>query len=153
MCAAVVPVVVEMLDHCGGLATWVLVADVVDAVAGTTAAIVCAATTVVAAATATIRMVATATATAVAVTTTTVVAAATVAAAAAVVATALLSTAASATWALLVVDAARRGMAITNGLLEHLEFPLYRHDVGRVGSERFLGSGVCRAKIGHRIRE
>ena len=47
----------------------------------------------------------------------------------------LLSTAASATWALLVVDDARRGLTISDGLAEHLELPLDCHDVGRVGSE------------------
>ena len=69
------------------------------------------------------------------VTTTTVVSTATVGATSTVVATALLSTAASATWALLVVDDAGRGLAISDGLAEHLELPLDRHDVGRVGSK------------------
>jgi len=53
-----------------------------------------------------------------------------------------LSTAVSATWALLVVDDAwrGRGLAIADGLAEHLKLPLCRHDVGPVGSE---DSGVA----------
>ncbi len=59
----------------------------------------------------------------------------TVAATTTVVAAALLSAAASATWALLVVDDTRGGLAIAEGLAEHLELPLDHVDVGRVGSE------------------
>ena len=52
-----------------------------------------------------------------------------------IVATVMLTTAPSAAWALLVVDDARWGLVISDGLAEHLELPLDRHDVGRVGSE------------------
>ena len=45
------------------------------------------------------------------------------------------------------------GLAVADGLAEHLELPLDCRDVGRVGSECFLGSGVCRAKVGNRIHE
>ena len=64
-----------------------------------------------------------------------------------------MSTAASTTWALLIVDDTRGGLAIADGLTEHLELPLDRGDVGHVGSECFLGGGVCHAKVGNRIRE
>ena len=67
--------------------------------------------------------------------TTIIVSAATVAAASTVVATAMLSMAVSTTWALLVVDDARQGLAISDGLAEHLELLLDCHDVGRVGLE------------------
>ena len=127
--------VVEALDWRVGLAAWILGA----AVAGVVTAAVCAAATVVASATIICVLVATiiaaATAVCVLVATTTVVSAATVAAASTVVATALLSTAASTTWALLVVDDAGQGLAIFNGLAEHLELPLDCHDVGHVGLE------------------
>ena len=76
-----------------------------------------------------------ATTTTVVVTTTAVVAATTVAAAATIFATVLLSMAVSAMWALLIVDGAWRELAIADGLAEHLELPLYCHDVGRVGSK------------------
>jgi len=68
------------------------------------------------------------------VSTTTVVATATLAPMT-TVAAALFSTAASATWAPLVVDDTRGGLAIAEGLAEHLKLPLDRRDVGRVGSE------------------
>ena len=134
MCAAVVPVV-EALDWRGGLSAWVLGA----VIAAVVTAAMCATTTVVATAAISCILVATiiaaATAIWVLVATTTVVSAAIVAAAATVVATAMLSTAASATWAFLVVDDARRGLDILDGLAEHLELPLDCHDVGLVGSE------------------
>ena len=57
------------------------------------------------------------------------------AAASTVVATTLISMAASAMWALWVVDDTRQGLTISDGLAEHLELPLDRHDVERVGSE------------------
>ena len=69
------------------------------------------------------------------VSTTTVIATATVAATTTVVAAVLLSTAASLTWALLVVDDTWGGLAIAEGLAEHLELPLDRRDVRHVGSE------------------
>ena len=127
MRAAVVPVF-ETLDRCGGVAG-----------GGTVFTTVCAAATVVAAAAAAVcvlvaTIVATATAicgllvATVVVSTTTVVASASVAATTTVVAAALLS-------ALLVVDDTRGGLAIAEGLAEHLELPLDRVDVGRVGSE------------------
>jgi hypothetical protein len=47
----------------------------------------------------------------------------------------LLSAAPSATWALLVVDGTWGRLAIAEGLAKHLELPLDRVDVGRVGSE------------------
>ena len=140
MRAAVIPVV-KMLDLCGGLATWILVADAVSAAVCATATIVAAAAihvlvaTVVVTAAAAAIWVLVATAATVVVTTTTVVSVATVAAASTVVATSLLSTAASATWALLVVDDARRGLTISNGLAEHFELSMDCHDAGRVGSE------------------
>jgi hypothetical protein len=148
---AVVPVV-KTLDWRGGLDTWVLVVDVAGAVADA----VCDAATVVAAAAAVPVLIATVVAAAPTVcvlVATTIVSAAAVPAAATVISTALLSTAASATWALLVVDDTGRGRVISDGLAEHLELPLDRHDVGRVGSECFLGGGVSRAKVGNRIRE
>ena len=69
------------------------------------------------------------------VSTTTIVATASVAATTTIVAAALLSTAASATWALLVVADTWGGLAIAEGLAEHLELPLDCCDVGRVGLE------------------
>ncbi len=137
MRAAVVPVV-KALDWRGGLPAWVLGAGI----AGIVTAAVCAAATVVAATTAAVSWVLVATiiaaaaaAVCVLATTTTVVSAAIVAAASTVVATAMLSMPASTMWALLVVDDARWGLNISDGLTEHLELPLNHHDVGRVGSE------------------
>ena len=135
MRAAVVPVV-EALDWHGGLATWVLGAII----AGVVTAAVCAATAAVVAAATVIyvldaTIIAAAAAVCVLVATTTVLSAATVAAASTVVVTAMLSTAASATWGLLLVHDARRGLAISDGVAEHLELPLDCHDVGRVGLE------------------
>ena len=132
---AAVVLVVKALDWSGGLAAWVMGAIV----AGVETTALCAPTTFVAAAAVICVLVATVIAAAAAicvlVATTTIVSAATVSAASAIVATTVMSTAASATWALLVVDDARWGLAISNGLAEHLELPLDRHDVGRVGSE------------------
>ena len=133
MHAALVPVV-KALDWRGGLAAWVLGA----VIAGVVTAAVCAAATIVATAAVICVLVATIIAAAtvcVLVATTIIVSAATVAAASTVVATAMLSMAVSTTWALLVVDDARWGLVISDGLAEHLEFPLNCHDVGRVGLE------------------
>ena len=116
MCAAVV-LVVKTLDWHGGrplgfwLPTLVGAAATVVAAAATNRVLVA---TVVAAAAAVHVLVATTTT--IAVTTTAFLATATVAAATTIVATLELSTAASATWALLVVDDARRGLAIADGL-------------------------------------
>ncbi len=133
MRAPVVPVF-ETFDRRGGVAG----ADTISATVCTAATVVAAAAasvcvlvaTIVASAAAVRGLVAT-----VVVSTTTVVATASVTATTTVVAAALLSAAASATWALLVVDDTRGGLAIVEGLTEHLELPLDRVDVGRVGSE------------------
>ena len=139
MRAAVVPVF-ETLDRRGGVTATVCAAATVVA-----AATVCAAATVVAAAAALCVLVATIVASAAAVhgllvatvvvSTITVVSTAAVSATTTVVAAALLSAAASATWALLVVDDTLGRLAIAEGLAKHLELPLDRVDVGRVGSE------------------
>ncbi len=133
MRAAVVPVF-ETFDRRGGVAGADTVSAIVCAAAtvvATAAAAVCVlVATIVASAAAVCGLVAT-----VVVSTTTVVATASVTATTTVVAAALLSAAASATWALLVVDDTRGGLAIAEGLAEHLELPLDGVDVGRVGSE------------------